>query len=175
MELSELGTRICVLGPSNSGKSTLAAAIGRKLGIEVVHLDQLHHVPSSDWQPRPANEFLALHDEAINREQWVMEGNYSSCMPQRFQRATGVILLDVSMTVSLFRYARRTLFERGRIGALEGGSESIKWGMIHYIALRTPWNRLRYAHIYRQISLPKMCLSSRRAINDCYREWGLGR
>lgn len=81
MELSELGTRICVLGPSNSGKSTLAAAIGRKLGIEVVHLDQLHHVPSSDWQPRPANEFLALHDEAINREQWVMEGNYSSCMP----------------------------------------------------------------------------------------------
>jgi hypothetical protein len=79
------------------------------------------------------------------------------------------------MTVSLFRYARRTLFERGRIGALEGGSESIKWSMIHYIALRTPWNRLRYAHIYRQISLPKMCLSSRRAINDCYREWGLGR
>lgn len=175
MELSELGARICVLGPSNSGKSTLAAAIGRKLDIEVVPLDQLHHIPSSDWRPRPAKEFLALHDEAINGEQWVMEGNYSSCMPQRFQRATGVILLDVSMAVSLFRYARRTLFERDRIGALEGSRERIKWSMIYYIAMRTPWNRLRYAHIYRQISLPKICLSSCRAIRACYRDWDLAR
>ncbi len=175
MELSELGTRICVLGPSNSGKSTLATAIGRKLDIKVIHLDQLHHIPSTDWQPRPANEFLALHDKAITGEQWVMEGNYSSCMPQRFQRATGMILLDVSIAVSLFRYTRRTLFEHGRIGALEGGRESIKWSMIRYITMRTPWNRLRYARIYRQISLPKICLSSRRAISACYRDWSLQR
>ena len=29
MDLDDLGARICILGPSNSGKSTLAAAIGR--------------------------------------------------------------------------------------------------------------------------------------------------
>lgn len=175
MQLSELGTRICILGPSNSGKSTFAAAIGRKLGMNVVHLDQLHHVPHSDWQPRPAEEFLALHDEAIKAERWVMEGNYSSCMPQRFQRATGIILLDVSTPTSLFRYLRRTLVERSRVGALEGGRDSLKWSMLYYITVVTPWNRRRYADIYRQISLPKRCLSSRREISDCYEAWGLER
>lgn len=175
MQLLELGTRICVLGPSNSGKSTLAAAIGRKLDMNVVHLDLLHHVPHSDWQPRPAQEFLALHDEAIKEQRWVMEGNYSSCMPQRFQRATGVILLDVSTSTSLFRYVRRTLVEGNRIGALEGGRDSLKWSMIHYIALVTPANRRRYAAIYRELSLPKLHLSSLRAIRSCYEQWGLDR
>jgi adenylate kinase family enzyme len=175
MDLSELGSRICIMGPSNSGKSTLAAAIGRKLGVEVVHLDQLHHVPGSDWQPRPAAEFLALHDAAIEGERWVMEGNYSSCMPQRFRRATGVILLDVSTPTSLMRYVRRTLVEEKRVGALEGGRDRLKWSMIHYITLVTPLNRRRYRDIYRQINLPKVCLPSLRAIANCYREWELQR
>jgi adenylate kinase family enzyme len=174
VDLSELGPRICVLGPSNSGKSTLAAAIGRKRGIDVIHLDQLYHLPHSDWQPRPPEEFLALHEQAIQGEQWVMEGNYSSCMPQRFEHATGVILLDVSTAVSLFRYVRRTLFEKARVGGLEGNRERIKGNMIRYIALVTPLNRRRYADIYRRISLPKIYLSSPRAINHLYRAWGLG-
>jgi adenylate kinase family enzyme len=175
MELSELGTRICVLGPSNSGKSTLASAMGRKLGIDVIHLDQLHHVPHSDWQPRPAAEFLALHDEAIQRQQWVMEGNYSSSMPQRFQRATGVILLDVSTPTSLFRYIRRTLMESKRVGGLEGGQDSLKWAMIRYITMITPGNRRRYIDIFRRLSLPKVYLPSRHAIRRCYQEWELER
>lgn len=175
MQLSELGTRICILGPSNSGKSTLAADIGRKLGIEVVHLDQLHHIPHSDWQPRPAGEFLALHDAAIKGQQWVMEGNYSSCLPQRFQRATGVILLDVSTSTSLFRYVRRTLIDGNRVGALEGGRDSLKWNMVHYITIVSPRNRRRYIDIFRQINLPKIYLSSLRTIRGCYKEWGLER
>ena len=43
--LQDLGQRICILGPSSSGKSTLAAAIGDACGLEVVHLDLLHHLP----------------------------------------------------------------------------------------------------------------------------------
>jgi adenylate kinase family enzyme len=173
--LSELGARICILGPSNSGKSTLAVAIARKHGMKVVHLDQLHHMPNTDWQPRPAEEFRVLHDDAIAGEQWVMEGNYSAYMPQRFLRATGVILLDVSTPVSLFRYIRRTLFEDNRAGALEGGRDNIKWSMLHYIAVITPKNRRRYADIYRQISLPKMYLQSTDAIRRCYQAWNLER
>lgn len=175
MPLSQLGPRICILGPSNSGKSTLAAALGRKLGREVVHLDQLHHVPHSDWRPRPAEEFLALHEAAIKAPQWVMEGNYSSCMPQRFQRATGIILLDVSTPTSLFRYLRRTLVEGDRVGALEGGRDNLTWRMLHYIAWVTPRNRRRYLDIYRRVDLPKVHLGSLRAVRGCYQEWGLHR
>jgi adenylate kinase family enzyme len=175
MRLSELGERICILGPSNSGKSTLAEAIARKSGLKAVHLDQLYHLPNTDWKMRPAVEFLALHDEAIADDRWVIDGNYSKCFPQRFQRATGIILLDISTAASLFRYVRRTVFASRKIGALEGGQDSLKLAMLHHIAVVTPGNRKRYAEVYRQLRLPKVYLPSSRAINACFQDWELGR
>lgn len=175
MQLQELGERICILGPSNSGKSTLANAIARKRRLNPIHLDQLFHLPQTDWIPRPIDEFVALHDKAITGESWVMDGNYSVCMPQRFLRATGIILLDISTPLSLFRYARRALFGKERIGGLEGGQDSIKWNMIHHIAIVTPANRQRYAILYDQLHLPKIRLRSARAIQRCYLEWDLQR
>lgn len=176
MQLSALGRRICILGPSNSGKSTLANAIARQCDLPAIHLDQLHHLPGTDWKPRPSDEFTALHDEAIQGDAWVMDGNYSRCMPQRFRRATGIILLDISTPLSLFRYMRRCLSGHAtRAGGLEGGSERVTWEMIHHIAVATPGNRRRYADLYRRITLPKIRLASARAIDQCYRQWGLGR
>jgi adenylate kinase family enzyme len=162
-----------VLGPSNSGKSTLADAMGRQLGLPVVHLDQLHHQPHTAWKPRPREEFHALHDEAIKGERWVIEGNYSSCMPQRFARATGVILLDVSTFTSLQRYVRRTLFDRQRIGGLEGARERIHWAMLRHIVVATPANRKRYATLVEALALPKVSLPSARALQDAYKAWSL--
>ena len=173
MLLADLGERICILGPSNSGKSTLAQAIARKRGLPVVHLDLLYHLPDTDWQPRPQDAFVALHDAAIAAERWVMDGNYSRCLPQRLLRATGVILLDISTPASLFRYFRRTLFERARIGGLKSGRDSVKWEMIYHIAVATPNNRQRYANLFEDIALPKLRLVSMRIIKRRYRQWGL--
>ena len=47
MMLDVLGPRICIMGPSNSGKATLAEAIARAQGLKAVHLDQLQHVAFS--------------------------------------------------------------------------------------------------------------------------------
>jgi adenylate kinase family enzyme len=173
VKLSDLGNRICILGPSNSGKSTLADAVARKRGLEPVHLDVLHHLPNTDWEPRPKSEFIALHDAAIAGERWVMDGNYSVCMPQRFQRATGLILLEISTPMSLLRYFRRTLFETGRLGALEGGRDSVKWDMVHHIAVVQPRNRKRYAAMFDALDLPKLRLTSVGAIKQCFYAWDL--
>lgn len=175
MQLQDLGRRICILGPSNSGKSTLAAAIARKRGLEAVHLDRMYHRPDTDWEPRPTDEFVGLHDAALAGDCWVMDGNYSRCVPQRLARATGLILLDISMPASLLRYFRRTVFEQDRLGALEGGRDSIKWNMIHHIAVATPKSRKRYAVLFDQVDLPKIRLPSIRVIKDCYRLWDLER
>ena len=103
----------------------------------------------------------------------MIDGNYSVCMPQRFRRATGLILLDVSTVASLLRYFRRTLFEKGRLGALEGGRDSVKWDMVHYIAVTTPRNRKKYQAMFEELELPKLQLSSLRAIKQCFRDWDL--
>lgn len=168
MIIPSLGPRICIMGPSNSGKSTLAWAISNAYGFPVIHLDQLYHTPHTDWQPRPEDEFLALHDEALKGEQWVLEGNYTRCLPQRLARATGFILLDASTPLSLMRYARRSWFERHRIGALDGNQDSVKWSMLRYIAVVTPSNRRRYAALFPTIALPKVRLANPRALARFY-------
>ena len=163
------------MGPSNSGKSTLATAISRARDLVAIHLDQLHHQPGTDWHPRPDAEFLALHDEAILGDRWVMDGNYARCLPQRLARATGAILLDVPTALSLYRYVRRCWFERDRLGGLDGGSDSVKWAMIHHIAVATRRNRRRYDELFDALALPKIRLASPRAINRCYRTEALSR
>ncbi len=163
------------MGPSNSGKSTLATAIGRARGLTPIYLDQLHHLPDTDWRPRPDEEFIALHDGALCGARWVMDGNYSRCLPQRLARATGVILLDTPTATSLLRYLRRTWFERDRLGALKGGRDTVKWEMIHHIAVVTRKNRRRYKEMFDAISLPKVMLPTAREIAQFYRSEGLSR
>jgi adenylate kinase family enzyme len=175
LELSKLGSRICIMGPSNSGKSTLAAAIARKIQVQPIHLDVLHHLPGTDWVPRPYADFQRLHDTAILSDRWVMDGNYSKLLPQRLSRATGFILLDISTPLSLFRYIRRSLARRGRTGGLEGGKDSLKWEMFKHIAITVPKNRRRYAELLQTIELPEVHVASPEQIDACYSEWGLKR
>ena len=173
--LGELGDCICIMGPSNSGKSTLADAIARKNRVQAIHLDVLHHLPGTDWKPRLFADFQRLHDAAIETPRWVIDGNYSQLLPQRLERATGFILLDVSTPLSLLRYIRRCLFRRGRIGSLEGGRDSVKWQTLKHIAIATRVNRKRYAELQRRVELPKIYLSSAKQIEACYLEWELHR
>ncbi len=102
MDLDDLGQRICILGPSNSGKSTLAAAVGRVRSLPVIHLDQYRHLPGTQWVERPDDEFELMHDEVVRTDRWVIDGNYSrwlsgsggrrawwSWMPRRQRASSG--------------------------------------------------------------------------------------
>lgn len=173
--LESFGNRIMVCGPSNAGKSTLTVALGRRLNLSFVHLDRLHHVPKSDWVPRPREEFVALHDEAIAADGWVMDGNYQGLFPKRLARTTGIILLTDSRWAGLARYFRRTLFERKRAGALEGNRDSIKWQMIHWIVFASPPKIATYRRAMSTAGVPFIEVRGMRALNRLYVEWGLTR
>jgi adenylate kinase family enzyme len=172
--LHSLGERIVVLGPSNAGKSTLAVALSKKLGFPVIHLDQLHHLPNTDWQQRPEVEFAALHDAEILEEKWVMEGNYSRLMPQRFARATGAILISSNHWLRFARYLKRTLNNRvDRAGHLEGAKDSIKWEMIHWILVKTRNSSVKYSRIVQESGLPAVECQTADELNELYRAWEL--
>lgn len=176
MDLAALGPRICVMGPSNAGKSTLADAIGRARGLPVIHLDQLYHAPGTDWVPRPRDQFAALHDAAILGEAWVIDGNYSRLLPRRLEHATGLVLLEVPTWLSLWRYWRRCRAAPGaRVGGLDGGRDSLKWIMIHQIAVKARTHRQPYRRALAGFSGARLLLDSPRAIDRAWREWGLVR
>ncbi|SEQ42773.1 hypothetical protein SAMN05428969_3054 [Devosia sp. YR412] len=171
--LAAFGRRIMINGPTTSGKSTLADAIGRKLGIKPVHIDQFSHLPDTDWQPRPEAEFHALHDAAILEDEWVMDGNYTVIMPQRYARATGIVVIDDHFLRRYVRYFRRTLFEHDRIGSVAGGRDSVKWEMVAWI-----WktrDSSKYRRMAAQSGLPLVVCNSLEELQALYDAWGLER
>lgn len=170
-DIATLGRRIMIVGPTNAGKSTLAVAIGQKLGIPVRHVDLLRHAPHTDWVQRPDDEFHALHAAAIAEPEWVMDGNYTGIMPARLRRATGIISLDDALWRRYWRYFRRTL-HRKRAGALEGNRDSIKWAMIHWL-----WHTRRAGAKLQAMAegtgLPLAVCRNERDLQAVYRAWGL--
>ena len=175
-KLEMLGQRIMICGPSNAGKSTLAVALAKKLGAEPFHVDLFRHQPGTDWVQRSDEEFAALHDAAILRDRWVMDGNYSSLMPQRFARATGIILLGDSRWPNFRRYVWRTLFQkRSRPGSLAGDKDSIKWEMIRWILIVQPPKRAHEKARLAAAGLPMIELNSMAELKRLYASWELER
>lgn len=168
--LESMGRRIVILGTTNAGKSTLAAALAQKLDIPAIHLDQFRHYPNTDWQARPDAEFHALHDAAITADSWAMDGNYSVLLPQRFARATGVIVIDDHFVRRYVRYFNRTLFQAKRVGNLEGNRDSVKWNMISWI-WKTRNAVPRYRTFAEQTGLPMVTCGSVSELEALYRAW----
>lgn len=123
--MKKLGQRICIIGPSASGKSTLAVKLGQHLHFPVTHLDRLHHEPTGNWIARPKEDFLKDHDKAITDETWVIEGNYIRSMPQRFERADNIIVIDINRFVSLYRHTMRYLKQKHEIEKRHGQPDNI--------------------------------------------------
>jgi adenylate kinase family enzyme len=174
-DLMAMGQRIVILGPSNAGKSTLAVALAQKLRVEAFHLDQLRHVPNTDWIMRDDIEFQQLHDEAVDGDCWIIEGNYSALWEPRLQRATGIILVNSSVTLRFVRYLKRTLISsHKRAGHLEGAKDSLKWGMIDWILFRTRKSAARTSKVIRVTGKPIVECHSARNLKGLYNAWGLG-
>ncbi|ESQ77144.1 hypothetical protein [Asticcacaulis sp. AC402] len=174
IHLSDLGARIAIIGPSSSGKSTLATALGAHLGCKVVHLDLLAHYPDTQWRPRPKPELVALHDAELADPAWVIEGNYGVAMPQRFARATGVIWLDFDRWGCLWRYVRRCFQPASqRRGTLPGAIERLNWRMVQYILVEAPAKQARYEQMIAQSGRPLLRLESLEALKVFYRSAGI--
>lgn len=173
--LAALGRRICILGPSNSGKSTLTHALAQNLDVPSVHLDVLRHIPNTAWEPRPLEEFVAAHDAAITGEGWVIDGNYSVGLPQRLERATGVIWIDPPLWGCIGRYLKRCFQKPDkRFGRLDGATREFSFELIHYTLTQYPKKKPKYAAmIAARPALPFIYLASMKHLNALYAAWEL--
>ncbi|HVW98420.1 MAG TPA: hypothetical protein VHA56_20810 [Mucilaginibacter sp.] len=176
LSLSRLGDRICIIGPSNSGKSTLAQKLGEKLSLPVYHLDQFAHVPGTNWMPRKKEDWVSEHDRFIEENSWIIEGNYSFCMAQRFKRASYVIWLDFNTWGCVRRYIARSLkADKTRPGRLDAATGDFNFGMIPFILFTYPRNREKYQKLIADNNVPVESISSISELNKYYHEWKLSR
>ncbi|WP_158961706.1 P-loop NTPase family protein [Myroides fluvii] len=173
--LEALGTRMCIIGNSAAGKSTLAQHLGQHLNFAICHLDQLAHVPHTNWQPRD-RELMRLDHQTflIQHESWVIEGNYSYLMPERFAQATAIIWLDFSRWGSVYRFIKRSLQNNhNRAGNLEGASQQFNFTMLKHILITVPKNKIKYQELIEQSGVPCVRIRSFHQLKKIYKEWNL--
>lgn len=150
-DLKELGPRIAIIGPSNAGKSTLAVYLAGQLEIPCYHLDQIAHVPGTAYERRPNEELIRDHDQIITQDSWIVEGNYSICMDQRFSRATSVIWPDPPLMGCIFRYIKRSIKkDPNRPGGLGKEAKEFNLHLIKFILFNYPKNKEKYKEILKR-------------------------
>jgi adenylate kinase family enzyme len=98
--------RVCVIGNSASGKSTLAQAVAAKLELPYLELDSVYQGP--EWTPRP--EFRDEVKAFVSGDRWVVDGNYTTAGTTEivWPRADTLVWLDPPRRVVMSRVIRRT-------------------------------------------------------------------
>ena len=99
--------KILVIGCPGSGKSTFARALRDLTGLPLTHLDMLY------WNADQTTVSREIFDErlqrVLERDAWIIDGNYSRTMEKRLQNCDTVFFLDLPTQVCLSSV-------RGRIG-----------------------------------------------------------
>lgn len=145
----EVGRRIAVYGNSGSGKSTLGRALGARLGLPYIELDEIFHY-RPNWEDRTDEDFRAQVQARLDAspEGWVCDGNYGAVRDLILPRADTAIWLRLPFHVVYWRLASRTISRALRGAPLwNGNRESLRqtffskdsmllWGI-------TSWRRTR--------------------------------
>ena len=129
--------RVLIIGPCGSGKSTLARELAPRMGLPLVHMDQLGW--QAGWIETEKAELNVRLAEAVAGEEWLIEGNYGSTLAPRLERADTVIYLDFPIHLCLWRLMRRivTLNGQSRPDMPEGCPERFDAAFFLYVLT---WN-----------------------------------
>ena len=104
--------RILIIGCGGAGKSTLARALGEKLDIPVVHLDQIWWRPN--WVHISREEFDSAIRAEMRKDRWIMDGNFNRTIPERLEYCDTVIYLDFNRMTCLLSWIGRVLSNWGK-------------------------------------------------------------
>jgi len=134
----DIGTRISIVGCGGAGKSTLALQLGRRLGLEVIHLDA--HFWRPGWVETPKDEWPQIVEQLAARDHWIIDGNYGGTMEVRLAASHTVIFLDFPRRICLWRVLKRRLVNRGktRPDVGPGCPESIDFEFLKWICYSFP-------------------------------------
>ena len=125
--------KIIIIGNSGAGKSTLALKLHQITGLPLVHLDQ--HYWKAGWVASDKATWKAQVEQFIQKDHWIMDGNFRGTMDIRIAAADTIIYLDRSRWVCLYRVLKRTTryYRKTRPDVTEGCHERFDWHFICYI------------------------------------------
>jgi adenylate kinase family enzyme len=113
--------RILIIGNAGGGKSVLARKVAAKRGLPYREIDAITWKPG--WEAFNQAEYEAAHAQLIAEESWVIDGlGWRESLPQRFARATEIILIDMPIWMHFWLAAERQIaWSQGRLENPVGG------------------------------------------------------
>ena len=91
--------KVIVIGCSGSGKSTVSRTLHNKTGIPLYHLDMMYW--NADKTTVEKSVFLERLFAVLEKDEWIIDGNYGSTMELRMVACDTVIFLDYPLDVCL--------------------------------------------------------------------------
>lgn len=160
--------RILIVGCPGAGKSTLAREMAQKMGIPLIHLDQLFWLPG--WKEREKEEFDTLLQTELKKPKWIIDGNYGRTLPLRLTHCDTVIFLDFSSLACVMGVLKRVLTTRGKVrpDMGDGCPERLDWSFLRYVwrFRRTQRNKIAEKISLADPSVARIVLRNRRQVRN---------
>jgi adenylate kinase family enzyme len=98
--------RIAVIGNGGGGKSTLARALGKHLGIPVHEVDEVQWLPG--WRRAPLDEVAHTLESWAADDTWIIDGfGPWPVIDRRMGRADTIVYVDLPFRTHLWWAAKR--------------------------------------------------------------------
>lgn len=91
--------KVIVIGCPGAGKSVFSRKLRDRTGLPLYYLDMLWHKP--DKTNVSSEQFDAGLKEILEKDRWIIDGNYLRTMERRIQMCDTVFLLDYPLEVCL--------------------------------------------------------------------------
>lgn len=117
--------RILIIGSPGSGKSTLAYQ------LPLYHIDQIQWLNNKDIitfeELKQKLEYIVVKDE------WIIDGNYSSTLSMRLKYATTVIWVKEPRVKCIYRVIKRYIYSLLKKENIGGNPKTLSFEFIKYI------------------------------------------
>ena len=91
--------RVIIIGCPGSGKSTFARELHARTNLPLYYLDMLYW--NADRTTVPKEEFRRRLGEVLEKDSWIIDGNYNATMEMRMAACDTVIFLDYPTEVCI--------------------------------------------------------------------------
>ena len=103
--------KIIVIGNAGSGKTTFSKALAEKLNISLVHLDKIFWC--GKWKHISRDEFDEKLENELQKDSWIIDGNFDRTIPRRLKECDTVFYLDMPVISCLWNSTKRVFKNYG--------------------------------------------------------------
>lgn len=157
--------KIIVIGCPESGKSTFSKALAQKTGIPLFHLDLLYW--NADKTTVTKEVFMDRLNGVLNKDRWIIDGNYGSTLERRLNACDTVFFLDYPLEVCLDGIRSRKGKPRSDTPWIET-SDEMDEEFLHFIENYDRQSKPKILHLLEQYSGKDIVIFKNRKESEDY-------